>query len=56
LEPYPQYASLHGLPLRVSIGEPQADWLAEHWEQHRVDLAGTASTAGRIDVVWPKGG
>lgn len=35
LEPYPQYASLHGRELHTRIRDEQVEWLTRHWEEHR---------------------
>ena len=35
LEPFPQYASLHGRRLRTIPRASQEDWLARHWTEHR---------------------
>lgn len=35
LEPYPQYASLHGKPLAVGLRDGHVEWLEKHWIEHR---------------------
>ncbi len=35
LSTYPQYASLHGKCLRVTVMDPQVEWLEKHWREHR---------------------
>jgi hypothetical protein len=35
LEPYPQYATLHDRTLRTRVRDPQVEWLARHWAEHR---------------------
>lgn len=35
LEPFPQYASLHDRHLRTRLRDPQVEWLARHWVEHR---------------------
>jgi hypothetical protein len=35
LESFPQYASLHGRPLRTHLRDIQVEWLARHWAEHR---------------------
>lgn len=32
---FPQYAALHGQPVRVEFESQQQIWLRRHWEQHR---------------------
>ncbi|TDC52003.1 HNH endonuclease [Jiangella ureilytica] len=36
LERYDQYATLHDENLRVRLRSEQVEWLAKHWEEHRV--------------------
>ncbi|MFB7797626.1 HNH endonuclease [Isoptericola sp. NPDC056134] len=35
LEPYQQYARLHGTRLAVPLHDTQVGWLSQHWEEHR---------------------
>ncbi|WP_240617528.1 HNH endonuclease signature motif containing protein [Nocardioides speluncae] len=35
LEAYPQYATLHDQTLRTCLRDPQVEWLAHHWAEHR---------------------
>jgi hypothetical protein len=35
LDPYPQYARLHGEPLTVDLKDEQVAWLEKHWDEHR---------------------
>ncbi len=39
LERYPQYARLHDAPLSIDVRDDQVDWLARHWNEHRVTPA-----------------
>ncbi|MCL1870571.1 MAG: HNH endonuclease [Promicromonosporaceae bacterium] len=36
LEPYPQYARLHEMPLTIELHDNQVDWLGRHWDEHRI--------------------
>lgn len=42
LEPYPQYARLHGQPLTVPVHDDQASWLTQHWREHREPIGARA--------------
>jgi len=35
LSSFPQYARLHGEGLRVTVKDPQVEWLEKHWREHR---------------------
>jgi hypothetical protein len=35
LASFPQYASLHDRQLRTRLRNPQVEWLARHWAEHR---------------------
>jgi predicted RNA-binding Zn-ribbon protein involved in translation (DUF1610 family) len=35
LETFPQYASLHDRQLHTPLRDPQVEWLARHWAEHR---------------------
>ncbi|WP_084127405.1 HNH endonuclease signature motif containing protein [Demequina sp. NBRC 110054] len=35
LEPYPQYAGLHGRNLEVDLQDEHIGWLEKHWSEHR---------------------
>ena len=35
LESFPQYTSLHDRHLRMRLRDPQVEWLARHWAEHR---------------------
>lgn len=36
LDPFPQYAQLAGHPLAMPLRDAQVEWVAKHWQQHRV--------------------
>lgn len=35
LRPYPEYESLDGMPLKVTLAPAARKWLAFHWQEHR---------------------
>ena len=40
LASYPQYAELHDRRLGVRVRDPQVEWLARHWAEHRTPETG----------------
>jgi len=40
LHAFPQYARLHDAPLHLRLRDEQVDWLAKHWGEHRLGVAG----------------
>lgn len=44
LEPFENYARLHGQDIRVDVNSNQRSWLEKHWMQHRSDAPTPALT------------
>ncbi len=40
LHTFPQYARLHDAALHLRLRDEQVDWLAKHWSEHRLGVAG----------------
>jgi hypothetical protein len=38
LAAYPQYARLDHEPLKLRLRDPQVEWLAKHWDEHRAGV------------------